>query len=64
MIAEFMLSKRSVLRFIVAVLFFLLSNLHPIFIVFRCYNAMFVRIYVHRRAVAPIVFQPLPETDF
>ena len=37
--------------------------LHRIFIVFRCYKAMFVCIYVHS-AVAPIVFQPLPKTDF
>ena len=63
MTAESLLSKRPVLRFTVAVLFFLFSYLHPIFIVFRCYKAMFVCIYVHS-AVAPIVFQPFVKTDF
>ena len=63
MTAESLLSKRPVLRFTVAVLFFLFSYLHPIIIVFRCYMAMFVCIYVHS-AVSLLFFQPLPNSDF
>ena len=62
MTAESLLSKRPVLRFTVAVLF-LFSYLLPIIIVFRCYKAMFVCIYVHS-AVPLLFFQPLPKTDF
>ena len=47
MAAESLLPKRPVLRFTLAVLFFLFSYLRPIIVVFRCYKAMFVCIYVH-----------------